>query len=159
VNDLLSGLLKNVAPGLATAVVGPLGGMAVKAIADKLGVENSTEAVTAAIQADPNTALKLAEIDTKQFELEVEDRKNAREMAMLAIQSEDPFVRRFTYYFIGSWSIFAMTIIPFIIFGNIPEDNVRFADTIIGFLLGTVVASMFSFLLGSSFGSRQKDKK
>jgi len=36
---------------------------------------------------------------------------------------------------------------------------VRFADTILGFMLGTVMASMFSFLLGSSFGSRVKDEK
>jgi hypothetical protein len=42
---------------------------------------------------------------------------------------------------------------------DIPEGNERFADTILGFLLGTMVASMFSFLLGSSMGSRLKDKK
>jgi hypothetical protein len=157
--DKLFDLLKGAAPALATAVAGPMGGMAVKMIAEKLGVPDSVESVTQAIQADPNLAFKLQELDLKAFEKEVEDRKDARAMAALALQSDDPFVRRFTYYFIAAWSVFAMTIIPFIIFGNIPEDNVRFADTIIGFLLGTVVASMFAFLLGSSFGSRQKDKK
>jgi hypothetical protein len=35
--DLVS-ILKSIAPGLATAVAGPLGGAAVKVIADKLGV-------------------------------------------------------------------------------------------------------------------------
>jgi hypothetical protein len=70
-NDILAGLLKNVAPGLATVVAGPLGGMAMKAMADKLGVSDSVEAVTQAIQADPAAAQKLAEIDLKQFELEV----------------------------------------------------------------------------------------
>ena len=157
--DKLFDLLKNVAPVLATAAVGPAGGMVVKAIAEKLGVESTVAAVTQAIAADPDVALKLAEIDTKQFELEVGDRANARAMAMLAIQSDDPFVRRFTYYFIGFWSAFAMIVIPCMIFLPIPEANVRFADTILGFLLGTVIASMFAFLLGSSFGSRQKDKK
>jgi len=44
-------------------------------------------------------------------------------------------------------------------FSSIPQENVRFADTILGFMLGTVMASMFSFLLGSSFGSRVKDEK
>lgn len=158
-NETLVNLLKNVAPVLATAVVGPAGGAVVKVIAEKLGVENTPEAVTEAIAADPNAALKLQEIDTRQFELEVQDRGNARSMAMLAIQSEDPFVRRFTYYFIGFWSLFGMIIIPCMIFCKIPQDNVRFADTILGFLLGTVIASMFAFLLGSSYGSRLKDKK
>lgn len=158
-NETLLGLLKNVAPALATAAMGPAGGLVVKAIAEKLGVENTQEAVAEAVAADPEIAVKLAEIDTKQFEIEAGDRANARAMATVALQSEDPFVRRFTYYFIAGWSLFAMTIIPCMIFGSIPEGNVRFADTILGFLLGTIIASMFAFLLGSSFGSRQKDKK
>lgn len=158
-NETLLGILKNVAPALATAALGPAGGLVVKAISEKLGVEGTPEAVTAAIAADPDAALKLAEIDTRQFELEVNDRANARSMAMLAIQSEDPFVRRFTYFFIAGWSTFSMVIIPCMIFMPIPEANTRFADTILGFLLGTIIASMFAFLLGSSYGSRQKDKK
>ena len=157
--DKLLEVLKNVAPALATAALGPAGGLVVKAISEKLGVAPTVEAVTHALEQNPELALKLREIDTKQFELEVVDRANARAMAMLAIQSDDPFVRRFTYYFIGFWSAFAMIVIPCMIFLPIPEANVRFADTILGFLLGTVIASMFAFLLGSSFGSRQKDKK
>lgn len=157
--DKLFDLLKGAAPALATAVAGPMGGMAVKMIAEKLGVPDSVESVTQAIQADPNLAFKLQELDLKAFEKEVEDRKDARAMTTVALQSDDPFVRRFTYYFIAAWSIFAMIYIPFMTFSEIPEKNVRFADTILGFLLGTVVASMFAFLLGSSFGSRQKDKK
>ena len=158
-NETLLGILKSVAPALATAALGPAGGLVVKAISEKLGVENSEQAVTEALSANPDLALKLAEIDTRQFELEVNDRASARSMAVVALQSEDPFVRRFTYYFIAGWSVFAMVVIPCMIFMQIPESNVRFADTILGFLLGTVIASMFAFLLGSSFGSRQKDKK
>ena len=157
--DKLLGLLKDAAPALATAVAGPMGGMAIKMIADKLGVENTPDAVAQVIQADPNLVLKLKDLDLKAFEKEVEDRKDARAMATTALKSDDPFVRRFTYYFIAAWSVFAMVYIPFMTFSEIPEKNVRFADTILGFLLGTVVASMFAFLLGSSFGSRQKDNK
>ena len=68
--DKLLELLKNAAPVLATAVTGPAGGMVVKAIAEKLGVANSVEAVTQAIAADPEAALKLREIDVRQFEIE-----------------------------------------------------------------------------------------
>jgi len=157
--DALLGILKSAAPALATVVAGPMGGMAVKAIAEKLGVEDTVEAVTQAMQDDPDAAAKLAQIDLEQFKAEAADRADARAMQIAAIQSDDPFVRRYVYYFITCWSIFSMIFIPSIVFMDIPEGNERFADTILGFLLGTMVASMFSFLLGSSMGSRLKDKK
>jgi len=68
-NDLLD-ILKSAAPALATAVAGPMGGMAVKAIADKLGVPASMSDVTKALQENPDLALKLKEIDTRAFEAE-----------------------------------------------------------------------------------------
>lgn len=68
--DSLLNILKGAAPALATAVGGPLGGMAVKAIADKLGVPASVSEVTKALEANPELALKLKEIDTKAFEVE-----------------------------------------------------------------------------------------
>lgn len=68
--DKLLDILKSAAPALATAVAGPLGGAAVKAIADKLGVPASITSVTAALEANPELALKLKEIDTKAFEIE-----------------------------------------------------------------------------------------
>lgn len=68
-NDLLN-ILKGAAPALATAVAGPMGGMAIKAIADKLGVPASVEAVTSTLQSNPDLALKLKEIDTRAFEAE-----------------------------------------------------------------------------------------
>jgi hypothetical protein len=98
-NDLLD-ILKSAAPALATAVMGPMGGAAVKAIADKLGVPASITEVTTALQANPELALKLKEIDTKAFEVEtkaVTERwqadmasdswlsKNIRPMTLIAI--------------------------------------------------------------------------
>jgi len=76
-NELL-GLLKGIAPALATVVAGPVGGAAVAAIANKFGVSNSVEAVAKAILGDPEADKKLAEIDLKQFELENADRDSAR---------------------------------------------------------------------------------
>jgi hypothetical protein len=57
------------------------------------------------------------------------------------------------------WSVSAVAYVGFITFGSIPEPNVRFADTILGFILGTVVATMLNFWFGSSIGSKEKDKK
>ena len=68
-NELLN-MLKNAAPALATAVGGPLGGMAMNAIASKLGVEATPSAVTQALKDNPELALKLKEIDTRAFEAE-----------------------------------------------------------------------------------------
>ena len=77
-NELLS-LLKGLAPAVATAVGGPLGGMAISAIASKFGVSDSVEAVAKAIAGDPEAATKLAELDLRQFQAEAEDRNSARQ--------------------------------------------------------------------------------
>ena len=68
-NELL-GLLKGAAPALATAVMGPMGGMAMNAIASKLGVEATPSAVTQALKDNPELAFKLREIDVKEYEIE-----------------------------------------------------------------------------------------
>jgi hypothetical protein len=69
-NDLLAGLLKNVAPTLATAVAGPLGGAAVSAIASKLGVGETVEEVTKALTANPAAAQKLQELELEFYKTE-----------------------------------------------------------------------------------------
>ena len=77
--DELLGLLKNIAPAVATAVGGPLGGLAVTALASKFGVADDVAAVAKAIAGDPDAATKLAEIDLRQFQAESEDRDSARQ--------------------------------------------------------------------------------
>lgn len=86
----------------------------------------------------------------------LKDKQDARAMNIVTSQSEDKFVRRFIYYLAIFWSVCAATYIGFITFGYIPEENVRFADTILGFLLGTVIASILGFFYGSSKGSHDK---
>ena len=152
--SIVSGLIDRGLPKVADAVMEK----GVEAVEEKLGIklkpeDQMTDEDTKSLQ---EAAMKheefMAEIDLKNME-------GARNMQLTAMQSEDPLVRRFVYYFIGGWSILAACYIGFITFGHIPESNIRFADTILGFVLGTMVASMFQFLLGSSLGSRAKDKK
>lgn len=130
----------------------------VDAVQEKLGIELKPEG-----QATPeyNEKLKAEAMKHEEFmaELDEKSRQRATDMQMAAMKSEDPLVRRFVYIFIGWWSLFATIYIPVITFIDIPKENERFADTILGFLLGTMVASMFNFLLGSSQGSRLKDDK
>jgi hypothetical protein len=152
--SIVSGLISNGLPKLADAVIDK----GVEYVEGKTGLKLKPEG-----EATPEDYARLKEAAMKHEEFlvdaEIKDKANARDMAKAAMQSNDPFVRRFTYYFITVWSVFAMTYIPLITFSNIPSENIRFADTILGFMLGTVMASMFSFLLGSSFGSRLKDDK
>jgi hypothetical protein len=61
-NDLFN-ILKSFAPTLATAVAGPLGGTAVTALASRLGVSDSVDAVAKAIAGDPAAAQKIAELE------------------------------------------------------------------------------------------------
>jgi hypothetical protein len=156
-NDLIN-LLKGVAPALATAVAGPLGGAAVSAIAAKFGVADSVEAVAKAIAGDPDAAAKLAEIDLKKFELHNANTASARAMQVAALQQDDVFSKRFLMYFAIGWSVCAALYIAFITFASIPTANVRFADTILGFVLGTVVSTILNFFFGSAHGSSDKQE-
>jgi hypothetical protein len=154
-NELLR-LLGSIAPSLASAVIGPAGGMVVSAIADKLGVKDSVDEVAKAIAGDPQAALKLAQINLDAIKAEYANTENARAMQIAAFQQSDVFSKRFTMYLTTFWSLAAGAYIGFITFSIIPEQNVRFADTILGFILGTVVATMLNFWFGSSIGSKEK---
>ena len=154
-NELLR-LLGNIAPALATAVAGPAGGLVVSAIADKLGVKDTVDEVAKAIAGDPEAALKLAQIDLETLKTQHANTADARAMQVAALQQSDVLSKRFTMYLTVFWSVAAVAYVGFITFGVIPDKNVRFADTILGFILGTVVATMLNFWFGSSIGSKEK---
>jgi hypothetical protein len=87
-NDLVN-LLKSIAPTLATAVAGPLGGAAVSAIASKFGVADSVEAVAKAIAGDPEAAQKLAALELEYAKLDAADRDSSREREVKIATSQD----------------------------------------------------------------------
>jgi hypothetical protein len=90
-NELFS-LLKGFAPTLAAAVVGPLGGAAVSAIASKLGVSDAVESVVQAIGSDPQAAQKLAELELEYAKLDAADRDSARNRELaIATSAEAPW--------------------------------------------------------------------
>jgi len=154
-NELLN-ILKGIAPAVATAVGGPLGGLAVTAIANKFGVADDVKAVAAAIAEDPEAATKLAELDLKQFELENADRDSARHMQETALNQDDKFAKHFIYWFAWFWSIGSMAYFFAITFGQVPASGKDFGNIILGFLLGTAVATIISFFYGSSKSSKDK---
>ena len=84
------------------------------------------------------------------------DVQDARGLQKAALAQEDLFSKRFIYYLAIFWSVAVAVYIGFITFGRIPTENVRFADTILGFLLGTIIATVMNFFYGSSRGSSSK---
>jgi len=152
--SIVSGLISNGLPKVADAVMEK----GLDAVQAKLGIELKPEGQ---MSQEDVSKLKEAAMKHEEFmaEIDLKNMQGARDMQLKAMESEDPLVRRFVYYFIGFWSVLASIYIGCITFIDIPDENARFADTILGFVLGTMVASMFQFLLGSSLGSRAKDKK
>ena len=157
--DQLLNLLKGFAPTLATAALGPAGGAIVSMISKKFGVEDTVAAVANAIVGDPEAGKKLRELDMEYAKMHLENVKSARDMQNNALNQSDIFSKRFVYYFASFWSLCSVAYIAAITFATIPVQNIRFADTILGFLLGTVVATILNFFYGTSKSSQDKTDK
>jgi len=164
----IKGFLGNIAPGVGAAVgssVLPGAGTAVGAdlgrrIAGALGVEATPDAVAAKIQEAPEEAkLKLKELDIEYTRLFLDDKADARALQVAALNQDDTFSKRFLYYFAAGWSLFAMLYVAAITFVGVPEDSVRFADTVLGFLLGTLIAAIINFFFGSSRRDQDRDRR
>jgi hypothetical protein len=112
--------------------------------------------VAKAIAGDPEAATKLAELDLKQFELENADRDSARHMQEVALGGDDKYAKHFIYNFAWFWSVGSMIYFFAITFGTVPASGKDFGNIILGFLLGTAVATIISFFYGSSKSSKDK---
>ena len=113
------------------------------------------------LTAEEIKAIRLAEVelrnlDFKQLELEMENTNSARDMQKTALNQEDTFSKRFVYYYAIVMTVFTFSYIIAITFVPIPESSVRFADTVLGFLLGVGLASIINYFYGSSSGSKSK---
>jgi hypothetical protein len=152
--SIVSGLIQNNMHKVADAVMDK----GVDYVEQKMGIKLKPEGeATKEDYAKWNA--EAAKHEEFMAEMDLKNMEGARNMQLAAMQSDDPLVRRFVYFFIAFWSVLSAAYIGCITFVDIPDENVRFADTILGFVLGTMVAGMFQFLLGSSLGSRNKDKK
>lgn len=101
-------------------------------------------------------ALENRKVDLEETKAYLADTGNARNMQVEALKQDDIFAKRFVYYYaIGITSVFIIYIFS-ITFSTIPESNIRFADTILGFLLGTVLSTIINFFYGSSKSSKEK---
>jgi hypothetical protein len=157
---MLTNLLKGVAPGLATALTGPMGGMAVKMIAEKLGVEATEQAVADHLTHNPQDAAKLAEIDLAKLQANHANTADARKMnAEIQLSSAASFLAKNTAYIIDFVIVGATIIMTWLLFfKGVPDENKELAYMAFGSLL-TLSGTVVNFHRGSSQGSKEKDDK
>jgi hypothetical protein len=154
----LGGLLKSLAPTIASAAGGPMAGMAVKMAASKLGIPDATaneiedlierqpEKAVLLKEADKDFAhrLKEMEIDLESFKAEVDDRKDAR-----AKFSGDITPKVFCILALVLYGAYVMTVTI------LPHDQND--ETIISLVLGQlsgILGTCAAFFYGGSNGKK-----
>jgi len=154
---MLSDMLKSVAPMLATAVAGPMGGAVVNMIAGKLGVEANESSIVQHLQNNPQDAAKLAEIkleEVKAYYAEMDSARN-REV-LIAGNANVPMLNKLVTPLLAlgvvSLSFVLFTILIFV-------DVKTEAKDILIYILGVLSAALtqiLSYYFGSSQGSKDK---
>jgi len=158
-------VVSTVAPWIGTALGGPLGGMAVTAVANALGLSDKTEeSIKAAIsgatpesllalkQADQAFAVQMQELGLKNQEtlaaLSVDDRKDARAM-QVATRSWVPAALSLlvTVGFFG--------ILGGLLSGNLQADNNPALLILLG-ALASAWGAVMNYHFGSTAGSQMK---
>lgn len=158
--DTLIGLVKNAAPAVATALGGPMAGKAVSMISGMLGVEDNVDSVTKALQADPNLALKLRELDLKELEVHAKDRDSARTREVELAKSEHaPYINKIVTPVLAL-GVVALSFILFaiLIFIEVKAEAKDILIYVLG-VLSAAVTQILSYYFGSSAGSKEKDDK
>jgi hypothetical protein len=158
-------LLATVAPWIGTAIGGPLGGMAVTAAANALGLSDKTvDAVKQAIsgatpeqmlalkKADQDFALQMQEIGFKQVtDLEAlagADRKDAR---ALQAAKPSPLPALLTCFVVGAFTTTLILLLKF----DVPQTNRDIVVYMIGQLSGGFTSAL-AFWLGTTRDSSRK---
>ncbi len=97
------------------------------------------------------------EFELNELALFMGDISNARDMQTAGLQQSDNFSKRFIYILASFWSLAAVIFIFLVTFLKYPESNTRIVDTIMGFMLGTIIATIMQFFFGSSASSHNKN--
>ena len=106
------------------------------------GAEDLTE-------AQKKTAMELLELDVK-------DRSSARDLQSEALKQTDNFSKRFVYVYASIMSFLAFVYIGYVTFFGFAEEAAQIVYTVVGFLLGSIVAPIITYFFGSSEGSKRK---
>jgi hypothetical protein len=160
----LGSLIASVAPTLATTVGGPLAGLAVKTISNVLlgrpdgspqeletAVQNATPEQMAQLRkVDADFKIRMKELDIDLEKISVQDRGQAREMAM---KTGNWTARILSFLIVGGF----FACLAWMLFRGMPQSGTEAILMMLGALTNTVTA-VVSFHFGSNSAARDKDR-
>ena len=149
-NDLIS-MVSKFAPAIGTALGGPLGGLAVSAIAEKLGVADEIEAVTKAIKADPESAIKLQQLENEKFKAVLADKDSARNReATIATSEKAPLINKLVSPVLALIVVVAWVGIQYTLLNTtVPQEMRELVARVLGTLDGALMV-ILSYYFGAS---------
>ena len=149
-NELLS-LVKGIAPSIATALGSPLAGMAVSALAERFGVEDEVEAVTKAIKADPEAAMKLKQLELDKFKAVLADKDSARNReATIATSEKAPLINKLVSPVLALIVVVAWVGIQYTLLNTtVPQEMRELVARVLGTLDGALMV-ILSYYFGAS---------
>lgn len=152
-NEIIAGLLKNIAPALATAVVGPLGGAAVASIANRLGVGENVEEIAKAITTDPSATQKLQEMELEFAKVDAADASDARKRETeIATSATAPWYSKAVTPFLAIGVFIFWSAVQWVLVHHVVPPEMR---EIVIRLLGQLDAA-FMMVLTYYFGASHK---
>jgi hypothetical protein len=146
-NELFN-LLKGAAPVLANAIAGPLGGMAISAIANKLGVP--PEQIPSTIQNDPEALAKIKELELEYAKLTFQDRSSARDREAAIAISSAPFVSKIITPILALAIVSVWGLIQWFLLNNtVPQEMRELVIRVLGTMDGALML-VLSYYFGAS---------
>ena len=136
--------------GLAGGVVDTL---------QSVGILKDPKEAQAALERMKALELRGDELDLDKLKATIADQSSARDMQKGALAQEDKFAKRFVYYYAIGITSFSFVYFFAVTMMTLDVDQRTIANIILGFLLGTGLATIISFFYGTSYGSLQKNKQ
>lgn len=157
---MLADMLKSVAPALASAVAGPLGGAAVKMIAGKLGVDADEASIISHLQNNPQDAAKLAEIKLEELKAHYAEMDSARQREIaVASSSNVPMLNKLVTPVLALGVVgLSFILFAILIFVDVQDNAKDILIYILG-VLSAAVTQILGYYFGSSQGSKDKEDK
>lgn len=151
------------APLLGAALGGPAGGLVGGLVALALGADKDPEAVTRALQANPDAMVKLREVEASMRKdlLDFQARQQAQELANVqGARGREVQLARAGHGAAWATSAVALTVTAgfFVMLSQVLDGPAKTSDAALLLLgsLGTAFGAVVNYYLGSSLGSSRK---